>query len=97
MLIHQVQQRVGRGLAGKMILRGDDIGEIPGDAVVVEAGAAGQNLHALVGQRLEVIQAGRALAGEVGAAVVEEHGCRQLVLLGHGIDKGLHEVAAELV
>ena len=56
-----------------------------------------QDLDTLLGERLEVVERGRPLAGQVRAAVVEEHRRGQLVLLRDGIDEGLHEVAAELV
>ena len=64
---------------------------------MVEAGTAGENLDALLGQALQVIEHRRALDGELGAAVIEQHGRGQLLLLRHGKDKRLHELVAQLV
>ena len=64
---------------------------------MVEAGTAGENLDTLLGQALQVVEHRRALDGELGAAVVEQHGRGQLLLLRHGKDKRLHELVAQHV
>ena len=65
------------------------------EMIVVKARAAGQNLHALRFQRLEIGD-GRTLgAGDVSAAVVEENGLRQRVLLRKCEDKRLEQRFAE--
>ena len=64
---------------------------------MIEAGTAGEDLHTLLGQALKVVEHRRALDGELGAAVVEQHGRRQLFLLRHGKDERLHKLVAQLV
>ena len=65
--------------------------------VVVEACAAGEDLHALSFERFEIFD-GRALgAGDKSAAVVEEDRFRQRVLLRQGKDKSLEQRFAERV
>ena len=64
---------------------------------MIQAGTAGENLDALLSQPLQVVEHRRALDGQLGAAVIEQHGRGQLLLLHHGKNEGLHELVAQLV
>ena len=57
-----------------------------GEAVEVQAGAAGQDLHTLGFHALQVFQGHAVLAGDGGTAVVEQDGGRQLLLLAQAGD-----------
>ena len=63
----------------------------------IQAGAAGQDLHALCFQRLEILQHGRAFTGQRCAAVIEQNSLGQLVLLGQRKYKGLEQGLTQLL
>ena len=62
---------------------------------MVQAGAAGHDLHALAFQQLQIRQRRRTLNRKLCPAVVQQNGVRQNVLLGEGVDEGLHQSLAQ--
>ena len=72
-------------------------GQLLGQAVIVQAGAAGHDLHTFRFQRLEVLQHGRALTGQGCTAVIEQNRLGQLVLLRQGKHERLEQGLAQLL
>lgn len=62
---------------------------------MIQTGAAGEDLHPQRLQLVQVLQGGGALAGDGSAAVVEQQGPGQLLLLGQGEQEALQQHPAQ--
>ena len=89
---------------GLELLFGDDVhvghladAELFGQAVVIEAGAAGQDLDALALQRLQILERGRAFTGDGRAGVVKQDRRGQRLLLREREQERLEQGSAELL
>ena len=81
----------GHGLHDVIHIGDGANGQLVGETVVVQAGAAGADLHTLCLHVLQVLDGDGTLGGDLGAAVIEQDGAGQTLLLAQGVEKALHQ------
>ena len=67
------------------------------ESVIIQAGAAGHDLHALGLQSFQIFQRVRTLAGQRRAAIVEKDGLRKIVKFCQGINEPFHQDCAQFI
>ena len=87
----------GHGLHDVIHIGDGAHGQLVGETVVVQAGTAGADLHTLCLHVLQVLDGDGTLSGDLGAAVIEQDGAGQTLLLAQGVEKALHQRGTQRV